>query len=178
LTGSLFAGFLADRLGRWLTIVLTDLTFIAGGAILFSAHNPGVVFVGRFTVGMAVAVSAVADVSYLAEVAPKGLRGAMVSTNELAISIGMLTAFLTGHLLRDMHGGWRLMFGLASLLAVLQLVGMAFMPLSPRWLVSRGRRDEAHAVLLKIRDSQVNVRCPDDKTCLNSWHVERQVLRH
>lgn len=53
---------------------------------------------------MAVAVSAVADVSYLAEVAPRGLRGAMVSTNELAISIGMLGAFLTGHLLRDMHG--------------------------------------------------------------------------
>lgn len=54
--------------------------------------------------GMAVAVSAVADVSYLAEVAPRGLRGAMVSTNELAISIGMLGAFLTGHLLRDTHG--------------------------------------------------------------------------
>lgn len=54
--------------------------------------------------GIAVAVSAVADVSYLAEVAPKGLRGAMVSTNELAISIGMLTAFLTGHLLRNVHG--------------------------------------------------------------------------
>lgn len=65
---------------------------------------PGIVFVGRFAVGMAVAVSAVADVSYLAEVAPKGLRGAMVSTNELAISIGMLTAFLTGHLLRNVHG--------------------------------------------------------------------------
>ena len=65
---------------------------------------PGIVFAGRFIVGMAVAVSAVADVSYLAEVAPRGLRGAMVSTNELAISIGMLAAFLTGHFLRDMHG--------------------------------------------------------------------------
>ena len=54
--------------------------------------------------GMAVAVSAVADVSYLAEVAPRGLRGAMVSTNELAISIGMLAAFFTGHVLRDMRG--------------------------------------------------------------------------
>lgn len=65
---------------------------------------PGMVFVGRFTVGMAVAVSAVADVSYLAEIAPRGLRGAMVSTNELAISIGMLAAFFTGHMLRNMRG--------------------------------------------------------------------------
>lgn len=59
---------------------------------------------GRFIVGVAVAVSAVADVSYLAEVAPRGLRGAMVSANELAISLGMLGAFLAGHVLRDARG--------------------------------------------------------------------------
>ena len=50
------------------------------------------------------AVSAVADVSYLSEVAPKSLRGAMVSTNELAIAIGMLLAFLAGHVLRGVTG--------------------------------------------------------------------------
>lgn len=59
---------------------------------------------GRFVVGMGVAISAVADVSYLAEVAPRGLRGAMVSTNELAISLGMLGAFLAGRVFRDVSG--------------------------------------------------------------------------
>ena len=71
------------------------------------------------------------------------------------------------------------MFGLASLLAVLQLVGMACMPLSPRWLISRGRRDEARAELLKIRDSQVNtinrMKCAGGRTCLYSCHFGPQV---
>lgn len=49
------------------------------------------------------------------------------------------------------------MFGFSSLLAVLQLLGMAFMPLSPRWLITKGRRSEALAVLLEIRNSQVNM---------------------
>lgn len=62
------------------------------------------VFVGRFVVGAAVAVSAVADVSYLAEVAPRTLRGAMVSANELAISLGVLASFLMGHIFRGVDG--------------------------------------------------------------------------
>lgn len=67
----------------------------------------GSVFVGRFIVGVAVSVSAVADVSYLAEVAPKAFRGGMVSCNELAIALGMLAAFTAGHALRKMHGKQR-----------------------------------------------------------------------
>lgn len=109
LTGSVVAGYLTDRLGRWRTIVLTDLTFITGAAVLFAAQTPAAILVGRFIVGMGVSVSAVADVSYLAEVAPKALRGSMVSCNELAISIGMLASFLAGRVLRDVHGelSWR-----------------------------------------------------------------------
>lgn len=63
---------------------------------------------GRFIVGLAVSVSAVADVSYLAEVAPKAFRGGMVSCNELAISLGMLAAFMAGHALRKMNGKTKL----------------------------------------------------------------------
>ncbi|CAM9247455.1 unnamed protein product, partial [Hapterophycus canaliculatus] len=158
LAGSVVAGYLTDRLGRWRAIVLTDLTFITGAAVLFAAQSPAAILLGRFVVGMGVSVSAVADVSYLAEVAPKSLRGSMVSCNELAISIGMLVSFLTGHLLREVQGGWRYMFGLSALLALLQLVLMlAFMPLSPRWLLTRRRREEARHVLLKIRNNEEEV---------------------
>lgn len=63
-----------------------------------------VLLLGRFVVGAAVAISAVADVSYLAEVAPRSIRGAMVSANELAISLGVMGAFLAGHLLQHVDG--------------------------------------------------------------------------
>ncbi|CAM9624567.1 unnamed protein product [Ectocarpus sp. 8 AP-2014] len=158
LAGSLAAGLLTDRLGRWLTIVLTDLTFIAGGVVLISATTPGVVLVGRFIVGMSISVSAVADVSYLAEVAPRTLRGSMVSCNELAISIGMLAAFFAGEVFQDVHGGWRILFGLSAWLAAAQLVLMVwFMPRSPRWLLTQKRLEEATTILLKIRNSRDDV---------------------
>lgn len=62
---------------------------------------------GRFIVGVGVAVSAVADVSYLAEVSPRNIRGAMVSANELAIASGMMVAFVVGHVLRHTVGKTR-----------------------------------------------------------------------
>ncbi|CAM9359074.1 unnamed protein product [Ascophyllum nodosum] len=91
ISGSTVAGFFADQLGRWTTIVLTDLIFMTGGVILYLAEDPA---------------------------------------------------------------GWRIMFGLSTVLAALQLLGMAFMPFSPRWLIIKGRRDEALDVLIKIRNSQ------------------------
>lgn len=157
IAGAIVSGYLTDGLGRWLTIVLMDFTFIGGGAFLFFARTTDMILIGRFIVGAAVAISAVADVSYLAELAPRSTRGAMVSANELAISLGVLASFLAGHLLRRVPGGWRYMFGLSAVLATAQLIGMMFMPRSPRWLFSKGKHAEAKAVLVQIRSSQEEI---------------------
>lgn len=99
-----------------------------------------------------------ADVSYLAEISPEAFRGAMVSCNELAISVGMLAAFVAGRSLRNVPGGWRVMFLLSSVFGVMQLgLMLAFMPRSPRWLMTQKRRAEAESVLLKIRNTQVRI---------------------
>lgn len=67
------------------------------------------------------------------------------------------------------------MFGLSAVLAVLQLLGMAFMPLSPRWLMSKGRRNEAYAVLVQIRRSQVSGRCTVVRTCSHAMCIMRVI---
>ena len=91
------------------------------------------------------AVSGIADVAYLHEIAPVKWRGAIVSVNEACISLGFLLAFGVAGLLsyEGNTSGWRLMFGLSGLLAVIQLLGMRSLPESPKWLQEKGRIQEA-----------------------------------
>ncbi|CAM9889506.1 unnamed protein product, partial [Discosporangium mesarthrocarpum] len=79
--GSSFGGILVDRVGRWTTIMITAVIFIVSSVMLMTARTKVDVCVGRYVVGCAVALSTTADVSYLTEVAPRPLRGAMVSAN-------------------------------------------------------------------------------------------------
>lgn len=105
------------------------------------------ILVGRFVVGAAVAVSAVSDVSYLAEVAPRGVRGAMVSANEMAISLGVLASFLAGHLLRHERGKCRRMAWHGM---VLQGIGQTSSSLPTRAIY------EYHVVLCRATDTAVD----------------------
>ncbi|KAG5188516.1 transporter-domain-containing protein [Tribonema minus] len=147
LLGSATGGFICDTIGRWRTIMLTSAVFVLGGALLCTASGPGQLYVGRIVIGFGIAISSIADISYLAEVAPAQIRGAMTSTNELMIAFGVLLAFFTDFMLRDTVGGWRLMFGMAVVLALVQALAMARMPESPKWLAAQGRDAEAMAVL-------------------------------
>jgi sugar porter (SP) family MFS transporter len=83
-------------------------------------------------------------------VAPPGIRGALVSLNQLAITSGILVSYLADYWLSDTKS-WRLMFGLAAIPAVLLFVGMLFQAESPHWLVMRGRDAEARRVLARLR---------------------------
>ena len=81
--------------------------------------------VGRFVVGVGVAVSGIADVTYLHECAPIEWRGSIVSVNEACISLGFLLAYIAGYCLNTDEGTeeWRIVFGVAGILAAIQFVG-------------------------------------------------------
>jgi sugar porter (SP) family MFS transporter len=166
LIGALTAGGLSDRFGRKRLLIASSLIFVVtsiGDAL--STSFP--VFIAwRIFGGVAIGLASNLSPMYIAEVAPAGLRGRLVSVNQLTVVVGILMAqFIDWYLVRDLpHGatddfirnsyfgqtGWRWMFGLTAVPALVFFVMMFIVPESPRWLAKKGRVDEAGRILAKI----------------------------
>lgn len=117
------------------------------------ANFEWVLIAARFILGLAIGVAAVTTPLYLAETAPTRLRGAMVAIYQLAITIGIVSAYSVNYLLLD-RGSWREMFASSMIPAFILIIGMLFLPESPRWLLSEGKRKEAKDSLAKLRKGE------------------------
>src|SRR6201994_537917 len=106
--------------------------------------------VARVITGLAVGSASMIVPLYIGEVVPPRLRGGLVSLNQLAITVGILSSYLIDYGLSG-TGNWRLMFGLAAIPAAALFIGMLFQKESPHWLIRQGREDEARAVLRRVR---------------------------
>jgi len=150
--GALLGGQICDKHGRKKAILFTDIVFILGALILFTAKGLSHLLLGRFVVGFGVAVSGLADVSYLHEISPVELRGSIVSVNEICISGGFLASYLVGYYISiaNPNDGWRVMFGASGLIALVQFAGMLMMPESPVWLQEQGYFDAADRAFERI----------------------------
>jgi len=155
LIGAAGAGTFSDRLGRRRSLM--------GAALLFSASAIGSAFANNFTVfslarlagGLAIGLASALTPVYISEVAPRSCRGQLVSLNQLAIVIGILAAYLTNWQLAALGDiSWRWMFGVAAIPSAGFLFGLLFIPESPRWLITRGHREEGYAVLEKIAGTE------------------------
>lgn len=151
--GSSFAGILSDRLGRKRLLIITAFLFIISS--LASALAPGSISLAlaRVLVGIAIGVASMSTPLYIAEISPAPIRGRLVSLNQLAITIGIVTSYLVDYSLAE-GGHWRWMLGLSAVPAVIFGTGMFFLPESPRWLVKQGRDNEARHILLKMTDEK------------------------
>ncbi|WP_279386962.1 sugar porter family MFS transporter [Lucifera butyrica] len=153
--GSLTSGRLSDHIGRRKNILnLAALFFIAAMGCTFAPSVNVMVFF-RFILGLAVGGASVTVPTYLAEMSPAENRGRMVTQNEFMIVLGQFLAFVfnavLGVTLGESGHVWRYMLAICSLPAVVLWLGMLAMPESPRWLVSKGRVQEAMTVLRKAR---------------------------
>ncbi|MCM3688934.1 sugar porter family MFS transporter [Kocuria rosea] len=153
--GALSCGRLSDAWGRRKTILLLAVLFFVGTAIVVFTPSYEVLVVGRVFLGLAVGGASAVVPVFLAEMAPYEIRGSIAGRNEVAIVIGQLAAFvinaIIGNVFSETTGVWRIMFAICALPAVGLFIGMLRMPESPRWLVEKGRHDEALAVLKTIR---------------------------
>ena len=153
MAGAGIAGPLSDRLGRRRIIIIAAIIFTVGALGAALAPNVAVLVLFRIVLGLAVGAAALIVPLYLSEVAPTEIRGAVSSLNQLMIVTGILLAYIVNALLAASEA-WRSMLGLAVVPSLVLLVGMFFMPETPRWLVSRDRDDEAREVLRQTRDEE------------------------
>ncbi|MCQ2153754.1 MAG: sugar porter family MFS transporter [Bacteroidales bacterium] len=161
------AGMLSDFLGRKKTILIA--------AVLFSVSAIGCCFcigfrdlvVYRIVGGLGIGIVSIVSPMYISEISPARVRGTMVGLYQLAVTMGLLLAYLVNYLILSNGEGaqfsspflqhyfsdqmWRGMLGSESVVTVLFLLIAFFIPESPRWLIVRGRYDEAMTVFGRLR---------------------------
>ena len=150
MVGAALAGPGSDRLGRRRLIMIAAVTFTVGAIAASAAPSAWALVGARFVLGLAVGCAALVVPLYLSEIAPTRMRGAIGSLNQLMIVVGILVAFIVNAILAS-SGDWRLMLGLAAVPSLVLLVGMFFMPETPRFLVREGDEDEARDVLEELK---------------------------
>ncbi|XP_039384370.1 solute carrier family 2, facilitated glucose transporter member 12 isoform X1 [Mauremys reevesii] len=151
LLASLTGGFLIDRFGRRIAIIIASCLLVLGSLILILSTSYGILIVGRIAIGISISLSSIATCVYIAEIAPQHRRGLLVSLNELMIVIGILFAYIANYVFARVSHGWKYMFGLVIPIGALQAIAMYFLPPSPRFLVMKGSDEAASKVLGRLR---------------------------
>ncbi|KAB1201622.1 Polyol transporter 5 [Morella rubra] len=155
LIGSLASGKTSDCIGRRYTIILAAATFLIGALLMGLAPSFTFLMAGRVVAGIGVGYSLMIAPVYVAELSPALTRGFLTSLPEVFINVGILLGYISNYTLSSLplNINWRLMLGLAALPAIGVAVGVLAMPESPRWLVMKGRLDEAKQVLIKVSET-------------------------
>ncbi len=151
--GAGFAGKLADLWGRRAVLILCSVLFAASGigTGLSGQLNSFIVF--RILGGLAVGATAMVSPLYIAEMAPAHRRGRLVAFYQLAIVLGILLAYFSNYLFAEWgSNNWRWMFGVQAIPALLFGLLLLYVPETPRWLIRKGRTDEAADILKRISD--------------------------
>jgi MFS transporter, SP family, arabinose:H+ symporter len=151
LIGAASAGMFSDRFGRRKSLMGAALLFCGSAIGSALANNFTVFSLARLIGGLAIGLASALTPVYISEIAPQQSRGQLVSLNQLAIVVGILAAYLTNWQLATLGEiSWRWMFGAAAIPSAGFLFGLIFIPESPRWLITRARREEGYTVLAKI----------------------------
>ncbi|AVJ19181.1 sugar porter family MFS transporter [Serratia rhizosphaerae] len=160
--GAVGSGWLSYRLGRKYSLMIGAVLFVIGSLCSAFAPNVEVLVVSRVLLGLAVGIASFTAPLYLSEIAPERIRGSMISMYQLMITIGILAAYLSDTAF-SYSGAWRWMLGVITIPALLLLIGVFFLPRSPRWLASRGRHEEARQVLDMLRDTTEQAKAEMDE---------------
>lgn len=183
--GAFFAGRLADLMGRRNTMMLAAALFLAGALVQGSAPSQIIFVIARICGGMAVGAASVLSPAYISEVAPANIRGRLTTVQQIMIITGLTAAFVVNYVLAKTAGvstarswggieAWRWMFLMQAIPAAIFLVALFMIPESPRYLVSKGRTEQAKGVLASLFGSDVaGVKLDEIRATFNEDHRPR-----
>src|ERR1700734_2810315 len=168
--GSLVAGALADRYGRKPMLLASAILFALSSVLTGWAPDFPAFVAWRIIGGVAIGLSSNISPLYIAEVSPAAHRGRLVSLNQFAVVIGILLAQIMNWLIAapvpdrlspaaalaswNVQFGWRWMFTVVAIPAIVFLLASLAIPKSPRWLLIRNRNDDAMKVLRRVSGTE------------------------
>ncbi|WP_167954450.1 sugar porter family MFS transporter [Sphingomonas jejuensis] len=166
--GAFGAGRLADLIGRRNVMMWSAVLFLVSAILAGAAGSSAVFIIARIIGGLGVGAASVISPVYISEVTPASIRGRLSSVQQVMIITGLTGAFVANFALARLAGGstadfwlgyeaWRWMFWLQAIPAIIYFVALLFIPESPRYLVVKGREEEAERVLTRLfgRDEAV-----------------------
>lgn len=161
--GCLIAGNIADRYGRKPGLMTAAMVFAVSSLGMAFSNSLSVFIVMRFAAGIGVGMASMLSPMYIAEVSPASVRGRNVAINQLTIVLGILITNLINYKLADKGvDAWRWMFGLGIAPSLLFLIGVMWLPESPRWLLKAHQNDKAERILEKIGGAAFAANTIDD----------------
>ncbi len=160
----LFSGAISDVIGRKKILIAVALLYSISAIFSALAPSYAILVLARLLGGLAFGAALVLVPVYIAEIVPARMRGSMVSINQLAIVLGFSAAYFSNYYLLQLGQSdasfvsewaidtktWRWMLGLESIPALLYFFLLFLIPNSPRWLVLKGKEEEALGVLTKV----------------------------
>jgi sugar porter (SP) family MFS transporter len=149
--GAIFGGIPTNRLGRKNTLLWIGVLYFISAIGSALANDPIVFAIFRFIGGLGVGASTIAAPAYISEIAPAKDRGKLVAFYQFNIVLGILVAFLSNYLLRNVgENAWRWMMGVEAIPSLIYFLLVFIIPRSPRWLLSKNRNEEAKKVLVRM----------------------------
>ncbi|MVX64326.1 sugar porter family MFS transporter [Clostridium chromiireducens] len=155
--GVLISGSFSDWIGRKKVLAISAILFVISSVVQASAPSVTIIILARLVGGLGIGMASVLSVTYISEVAPAHIRGRLSSIYQLACGVGIITVYFVNAGIMNgadtswkIDSGWRLVLGLGGIPALIYLLVLLPIPESPRWLVIKGRIEEARDVLEKI----------------------------
>lgn len=156
--GSLVFGWITDKLGRQVVYMADLLFFIVGSVLQYFVGNAVELFILRLVMGFAVGADYALGPALLAEFVPRKQRGPILASLNAVWTVGYVVAMIVGYGLQGMSpNAWRWMLASSAIPAIIVLLLRLGTPESPRWLIRKGRVDEARRIVKKYIGENVDI---------------------